>query len=288
LTLDEIRALYRDARDLGFVMNFLWGGEPLMRKDFPALLRCSREMGFVNVINTNGWYLADRLDEIGPYTESLIVSLDHPSEKHDEIRGKKGLFKRVLQGVGETRVRYPGIKVFFNFLLTNNNKDVIEESVRLADDLGVSFYVCPMEIGLLRSGAIEGEKDHLKATKGEEALVADILIRLKHEGFKVNNSYLYLDNIRRGKRPYRCHFPKMVLQVGPEGDVIDCRARDRPIGSIRRRSLKELYYHERIKELAGPEGEQCNKCNNPNRIDMSYFWELRREPVASVVKMFLN
>jgi hypothetical protein len=80
----------------------------------------------------------------------------------------------------------------------------------------------------------------------------------------------------------------MVLQVGPEGDVIDCRAWDRPIGWVRSESVKEIYTNTRIKELAGLEGEQCNKCNNPNRIDMSYFWELRREPVASVVRMFLG
>lgn len=288
LTLDEIKRMYRDARELGFVMNFMWGGEPLIRKDFGEIVRFSKELGFLNVINTNAWYLEERIDEIGPFTDTFILSLDHPSEKHDEIRGQKGLFKRLLKGIDITKQKYPHIKLIFNFLLTNNNKNAIDESVKLADELGVSFYVCPMEIDLLRSGRMNGIKKHLKANKDEEASVAEKLINYKKQGYAVNNSFLYLNSIRNGKRPYRCHFPKMVLQVGPEGNVIDCRAWDKPIGWMRNQSLKEIYRHPRLKELAGTEGENCNKCNNPNRIDMSYFWELRFEPLYSIVRMFIR
>jgi len=145
-----------------------------------------------------------------------------------------------------------------------------------------------MEIGLLRSGEMEELRKHLKPTKKEEAHVAETLLRLKRKGFRVNNSNLYLESMRDGKRPYRCHFPKVVLQVGPEGEVIDCRAWDRPLGYVRKQNLREIYRHERVRELAGWEGEQCNKCNNPNRIDLSYFWELRFEPTTSVIKMFLS
>lgn len=288
LTLDEIKKLYRDAKELGFVMNFMWGGEPLIRKDFGEIVKFSKELGFLNVINTNGWYLEERIDEIGPFTDTMIFSLDHPSEKHDEIREQRGLFKRLIRGIQVTKEKYPHIKFMFNFLLTNNNKNAIDESVKLADELGVSFYVCPMEIDLLRSGKMDGIKRHLKASREEEAMVAQKLVNYKEQGYSVNNSYLYLDSIKNGKRPYRCHFPKMVLQVGPEGDVIDCRAWDKPIGWVREQGLKEIYSNPRLKELAGPEGENCNKCNNPNRIDMSYFWELRMEPVYSIVRMFLR
>jgi MoaA/NifB/PqqE/SkfB family radical SAM enzyme len=288
LTLDEIKGLYRDARELGFIINFIWGGEPLIRTDLPDILRFSKEMGFVNVVNTNGWFLEERLDDIGPSVDSLIISLDHPSEEHDRIRGQKGLFSRLLEGVRLTRKKYTGIKVMLNCLLMNINKEAIEDSVRLSRELGVSFYLCPIEVDLLRSGGMGDAKGNLKPGREEAASVAEALIGLKKRGFKVNNSYLYLESLKNGKRPYHCHFPKMVLQVGPEGEVIDCRAWDRPIGWIRKQSLKEIYHHERLRALGGPEGEGCNKCNNPNRIDMSYFWELRREPLASVFRMFLD
>ncbi|MEW6375089.1 MAG: radical SAM protein [Thermodesulfobacteriota bacterium] len=288
LTLDEIKKFYRDAKELGFLVNFIWGGEPLLREDIPEILRFSKEMGLVNVITTNGWFLEERLDEIAQYSDSLIISLDHPSDMHDVIRKKKGLFQRLMKGVQLIKRRYPEIKVMFNFLLTNQNKNAIEESINLAHKLQVSFYVCPMEIDLLRSGRMEGIKRHLKPSKEEEAHIAETLIQLKRKGFKVNNSYLYLESIKNGKKVYRCHFPKMVLQIGPEGEVIDCRAWDRLIGCIRRQSLREIFQHKRLQELAGWEGEQCNKCNNPNRIDLSYFWELRIEPVTSIFRMFLS
>jgi MoaA/NifB/PqqE/SkfB family radical SAM enzyme len=286
--LDEIKKFYRDAKELGFFMNFLWGGEPLLRKDIPEILRFSKRMDFINVVTTNGWFLEDRIDEIAPYVDSFIVSLDHPSEIHDEIRGREGLFQRLVRGIQLIKRKYQGIKVMLNFLLTNRNKDAIEDSVNLAEGLGVSIYVCPMEIDLLRSGDMKGIKKHLKPSKEEEARVAETLIQLKRRGFQVNNSYLYLESIKDGKSPYRCHFPKMVLQVGPEGEVIDCRAWDRPVGWVRQQGLKEIYRNKRLRDLAGLEGEQCNKCINPNRIDLSYFWELRFEPVTSIFKMFLG
>jgi len=288
LTSDEIKKFYTDAKELGFLLNFIWGGEPLLRKDIPEILKFSKEIDLVNVVTTNGWFLEERLSEIAPYTDSFIVSLDYPSEMHDEIRGRKGLFQRLIRGVQLIRRRYPEIKVMFNFLLTNQNKDSMEDFINLTHELGVSSYVCPMEIDLLRNGKMEGIKSHLKPCKKEEAIVAETLIRKKRKGFRINNSYLYLESIRNGKKPFRCHFPKMVLQVGPEGEVIDCRAWDRPIGFIRKQDLKEIYQHKSLKELAGWEGEQCNKCNNPNRIDLSYFWELRIEPVTSIFRMFLS
>lgn len=288
LTSDEIKTFYKDAKELGFLLNFIWGGEPLLRKDLPEILKFSKEINLLNVVTTNGWFLEDRLSEIAPYTDALIVSLDHPSERHDEWRGKKGLFQRAIRGVQLARRRYPEIKVMFNFLLTNQNEDAVEDFIDLTHELEVSCYVCPMEIDLLRNGRMEGIKSHLKPSPEEEAFVAETLIRKKRKGFKINNSYLYLKSLRKGKEPFRCHFPKMVLQVGPEGEVIDCRAWDRPIGSIRRQDLKEIYQHKRLKDLAGREGEECNKCNNPNRIDLSYFWELRIEPVASIFRMFLS
>jgi MoaA/NifB/PqqE/SkfB family radical SAM enzyme len=288
LRLDEIKKFYREARELGFLVNFIWGGEPLLRKDIPEILRFSKEMGFMNVISTNGWFLEERLDEIAQYSNSFVVSLDQPSDRHDEVRRKKGLFQRLIKGVQLIKRRYPEIKVMFNFLLANQNKDAIEESVNLAHELRISIYVCPMEIDLLRSGEMEGIKKHLKPSIEEEAQVAETLIRLKRKGFRVNNSYLYLESMKDRKKEYRCHFPKMVLQVGPEGEVIDCRAWDRLIGYVRGQSLKEICQHMRLQELAGWEGEQCNKCYNPNRIDLSYFWELRIEPVISIFRMFLS
>jgi hypothetical protein len=80
----------------------------------------------------------------------------------------------------------------------------------------------------------------------------------------------------------------MVLQVGPEGEGIDCRAWDKPMGCVREQSLKEIYKHKRFMELAGIGGKQCNKCNNPNRIDLSYFWELRIEPVTFIFRVSLT
>lgn len=288
LSTEEIRRVYAEARDLGFIANVIWGGEPLFRKDIPEVLRASKAMGFITSVITNGYFLEEKLEDIAPSVDSFIVSIDHPSDKHDEIRGHKGLFARIIRGIELARRRHPRIKIIINFLLTKNNKDVIVESAELAQSLGTSFYVCPMEIDLLRSGRLDGIKAHLKADREEEAEAARTLISLKDRGYRINNSYEFLGSLLNGKVPYTCHFPKVMLQINPNGDVVDCMAWDRPIDNVKRTPLTKIYRHPRLAELAGPTGEACNKCNNPNRIDLSYMWELRREPLKAGISMFVS
>ena len=40
LTLEEIKRIYLEAKEEGFLMSILWGGEPTLRKDIADIINC--------------------------------------------------------------------------------------------------------------------------------------------------------------------------------------------------------------------------------------------------------
>lgn len=100
LTTDEIKDVL-DQSNKAFVINF-FGGEPTMRKDLMELIKYASERSVYVFCDTNGIKLtrdyAKQLKDSG--LEMLYVSIDSAiPEKHDELRGMKGLFDRAVQGI---------------------------------------------------------------------------------------------------------------------------------------------------------------------------------------------
>jgi len=143
--LEEIERIYVEARQQGIVFNYIWGGEPLVRADIDRVMFASKRNGLISLINTNGYFLPEWLDELANTMDILVVSIDYPSDYHDELRKCKGLYKRALEGIGRTKCKYPKIKVIINTVITRYNYHKIEELVLLAKDMGASIFLSPME-----------------------------------------------------------------------------------------------------------------------------------------------
>ena len=82
LTTEQVMGLYAEAVACGFRELVLWGGEPLLRPDAPALLGFARNVGMRTTLITNGWSLADRHADVLPNVNRLILSLDAVGDLH--------------------------------------------------------------------------------------------------------------------------------------------------------------------------------------------------------------
>lgn len=93
--LEDLKRFYAQARDEGFVAAALTGGEPFLRSDLGEVVRfIKQEAGMSVLLFNTGWYLKKRMDEVLPYIDMMIVSLDSArAERHDAIRGLPGLFE---------------------------------------------------------------------------------------------------------------------------------------------------------------------------------------------------
>ena len=112
LTTGEAFYLIEQLADLGCQRIILSGGEPFMRKDWPALAQRILSFGITCNIISNGFAVnedtIDLLQAVG--IDYIGFSLDGASaETHDYIRGKEGVFDHLLQVFDKLKKR--GFKI---------------------------------------------------------------------------------------------------------------------------------------------------------------------------------
>ena len=285
LETSVIERLYQGAKDVGFIANSIWGGEPLLRQDLGQLCRSSRENGMMTTVITNGLLLADRAREIGKEVHCIIVSLDYPDSKaHDSFRGTPGLFTRAVEGIEILKRLNSPRKIIINCLLHRGNESMMGQMADLARSLGVSLWVCPAKEGILKETG-ETNRETL-ASRESQQQVARELLSLKNKGYPINNSRAYLRRYLLNMTPYVCRAPFVFVTVTPDGNVTNCFNYDRPYGNVRVSPFHKIMKNWDRREVA-TFTEECWKCNNPDVVDTSYIWELRLEPSWNLLKAFL-
>jgi len=284
LSTEEVKTLYRDARRAGFMALSMWGGEPLLRRDFSELAQFAKAQGFLTHIVTNGFLLEKKLDEVAPHLDRICISVDHPSEKHDQLRGTKGLYGKILSATLRLKSRYPSTKIVYNYTIQKANADpeTLEEMARLMKQLGVVGIFNGLRVD---AAMPDGQEVDLAAyNPSDEALTQAFrkVEELKRRGFPIVNSYTHIRKMIHAPMRYRCHWPKFMLPIEANGDVVDCMHwGTRPIASLRDISLAEVLEHPRLQALAGPAGEACHQCVSLHRVEISEAWEGRVEPLVS-------
>lgn len=285
LSTDEIRDLYQQAGRNGFLGNYIWGGEPLIRRDVTEIVQASSEQGFLTVVNTNGWFLEKKIDQLSPYVDVFVVSLDGAREEtHDRLR-KKGSYQRIVEGI--KAVKRSGVPIIVNSIVLRDNKDEIDEMMQLWDKLGVVGYMNFMERGLLTSEGFEESKTAQDISEEERRDLAADLLLYKQIGAPLLNTEDYFKRFLNGKKPYACHFPKIFIEIYANGDVIDCLRVDKPLGNVREKLLEDILKHPGIKEMIR-DGERCCVHNNADRIDTSNAWNLNPEILRTLVQIIQN
>ncbi|MCF3110950.1 radical SAM protein [Niabella sp. CC-SYL272] len=100
LDLGALKDFLTYAYKQGFNNISLSGGEPLLYKDLEALLQFTKELGYNNTMATNGMLLGSHRNQaLLQYLDLVAVSVDGPPVLHDYIRGQKGAFEKMLQGI---------------------------------------------------------------------------------------------------------------------------------------------------------------------------------------------
>lgn len=278
-----VKQLYTDARGAGFVGLSIWGGEPLLHPDFEEIVRHAHDVGLITNMVTNGFLLRKKLDAVARYVDRVCISVDHPSRVHDEIRKIRGLFAEILAATRALRERAPEKPIIYICTLQKANIDprTLTELAELMADLGV-FGIFN---GLREEAATAGGDAGLDAyapSPGELDVAFAELAKLKRRGYPILNSHTHMEMMRKGPPVYRCHWPKFMLPVEANGDIVDCMFwGTRPIGNLKRTSFAELLESPRLRQLAGAEGEHCHKCVSIHRVEISEVCSGNFEPLAS-------
>lgn len=103
------------------------GGEPLLRKDLPLILRAAKQVGLVVKLLTNGTLLMKRIEELkevlDPYIDIIQVSLDGGKKGHEALRGR-GTYEIVLDSIRKAS-KYFQVEVSFTLNKVNESEALI-------------------------------------------------------------------------------------------------------------------------------------------------------------------
>lgn len=153
MSQEEIVQILQEARKVGAEHFHITGGEPLMRKDLPAIIREGHELGYFVELLSNGLLLSKKrikqLKESG--MNSVGISLDGNYEMMHAIRGvtpkQYNNVINAIRGCVDENIR---TKV--NTVVFPENLSSLEEHIKNVSNLTVAehriYYFSPMGSGL--------------------------------------------------------------------------------------------------------------------------------------------
>ena len=209
---------------------YLFGGEPLVRRDLLEVIDRAKQHGLRVFIDTNGALLdeamADKLAAAG--VDRLRVSIDSAiAEHHDENRGFPGLFERGIKGARLMRAR--GVWTELSTFCTPEKI----ESGEVADIKRVARANGLNGVRILSTICSGGFVDRTPMTGEYERKLHALL----EPGF----AYYEMPNIDHPRYRFQCYSAlKGYFFISPYGDVQPCCFVRVTFGSTRTEPLDDI------------------------------------------------
>jgi len=259
---------------------YIWGGEPYLYRDImPLMEHMKKRNGLVGIV-TNGTMMAKTADRlVGAGVDMLMLSVDGVGEIHNEIRGERRAWERMMTGLDavlEERKRAGAKKPYVNVLATISRDNVghLEDIADWAAERGVDLltyyfsWFTNQETGedhdrvmRERFGVVpEAWKGYLFFTGLDTAMLQEEVrsIRSRRWPFPVmfipdlelNQIPAYYDDPRTLFGYGECIQPWIVTEILPNGDVATCRDYpDYVCGNIQETDLLEIWNNDRYRRF---------------------------------------
>lgn len=154
LKIDEIRKIFQS---MGRIYFFnISGGEPFLRKDLPQIVEAAVDYLKPAIVHSPTNALAP--DKVIAHTKTILEmlrdkapdtaftvkpSLDGIGELHDEIRGVKGNWEKLLETIERLcrlEKQYNNLHVEIGTVVSNFNKHCLDEIEEFVHSLGIQSY----------------------------------------------------------------------------------------------------------------------------------------------------
>jgi len=200
------------------------GGEPLLRKDIVAVAKAIKQSTRpYMILVTNGVLLNEStyLELYDAGVNQFSVSLDFPDVRHDEFRGRSGLFRRLEWALPQL-AKFGHGNIILNTVITRANLKEILPLAQKAKEWGVAISYSAYTA--LRTGdrgyCIDTEED-LKVLQQSISELIELGERSNHIA---NSKAVLLNTLRffqQGHMP-NCKAGIRFFVVMPDGSFIPC------------------------------------------------------------------
>ena len=175
------------------------GGEPLLHKELPEIVRGILQRKKFVYLCTNALLLEKKLDQYDPHPYfSWDIHLDGDRETHDAAVDQQGVFDRAIKAIAAAKAR--GFRLSINCTLFDGADP--ERTAKFFDDamaLGIDGIMTSPGYAYERAP----DQKHFLSRQKTKQLFRDILSRGVGRGWKFNQSPLFIDFLA-GNQSYHC------------------------------------------------------------------------------------
>jgi Fe-coproporphyrin III synthase len=262
---------------LGVEWAVFTGGEPLMHSDLFRLAALLRGRSIRTTILTTGLLLERYAARIVDSIDEVIVSLDGPRVIHDEIRGVKGAFDRLANGIRALHQLSPAYPVAARCTIQARNAPQLLAAVQTARDLGlrsISFLAADLTSTAFNRaqpwpelrqmdvapelGVLEREMQGIIAAYPGDGFILESPAKLRRIVAQFRAYY----GLASPSAP-KCNAPWVSAVIEPNGDVRPCFFHA-PIGNTAGKTLDEVINGPQAiafrEELNVAENQICRRC----------------------------
>ena len=277
LTTEEFLNVIKQIKQIKVFDVDLFGGEPLMRKDFFVLLEALTRFKIGICLNTNGTLITEEIaKKLSQYhIRSVVVSLDGASgEIQDPLRGK-GSFEKALKGI--ENLTAAKCRVFTATTVTRFNYRDLENIILLSQKSGVKGVAFNK---LIHMGKAASDPALIMTPSERRELLAAVTdLKSKYPEFVSGSLLDVCQRMKNLHRTPRENFPLKVntclggtakCAIRPDGWVTPCEILwDVKAGHLREQSLRDIWHHSPVlqefrKPLSVREDEipDCKGCEH--------------------------
>lgn len=243
--LAEYKKLSDEADEYGIFRFVLTGGEALLDKNLDKLIEVLDPQKHLIILDTNGWTFDDEKARwfagLGGYKAQ--ISLDSwIEEEHDDFRGKKGSYKRVMRALQASK--NAGLELLISTCIvkdrvfTKEFEDLCEYCK--AEDI-------PLYVTLAKPVGTAREHDEWVCVKRDVDQLK--LLEEKYNIFThMSPSY---------GQPGRCITVKGINTINHDGELIPCPYMDLSIGNIVKEPLATVLDRGMRNKWLGPYRDEC-------------------------------
>jgi MoaA/NifB/PqqE/SkfB family radical SAM enzyme len=264
-----VRDLLSDAAALGIRNIRLYGGEPMMHKDLPRIIRHATDLGLHTWMTTNGVLLKKKFDAL--YDAGLrefSFGFYGIGDEYDRYVGQRNSYRRVTEGLEYVRGRYGSeIKIKMDWLLMQPtcNLATWQATRDFARRFDARIYVNLIHYSL--PYFVKGDEAELQFSARDrpriEEVVNALLTEQRHSPEMFQNTAVGLrsipDWLLQGPAMRVPCTENTLLWVGADGTVQMCYVTFK-LGSLHEKRLSEMLYTPEHKKAA----RDCVSLNCPN------------------------
>ncbi len=282
LTTEEIQTFFENSNRFNWI-DFT-GGEIWIRNDFVSIVESSlkhcKDLALIH-FPTNGYFTqktvkgVKEIMKMNPPKLIITVSLDGDEETNDEVRGKKGGWKKQIETFRLLQ-EIKGVEVVLGMTLSKHNAGKYQQTFdavkKVLPDLNPrDFHV---NIAHESSHFYNNGANELRDHSSEKIIAAELKQYQKSRGITrgpvsfLENQYLgkveqYLET---GKTPVRCHSLNASCFIDSWGNVYPCVTYDKKLGNLRDHNfdLEKIWNLAETKKLQQEIWQgQCPQCWQP-------------------------